>query len=128
MNDKRDNRINDKLDEMSEFFKHSDRKAQEKSNFLAEEARKNDILNELPPEIRFKALQNGMSFEQLRELYAEVKAEYNAKKADFQSSRVFANERRQDNVRERVLEQEKERQNEMSHSRSRRRQRQYVRV
>lgn len=126
MSDKRDDKINDRLDKMSEFYKRSERDATAKSKVSEQEKQKNDILNELPAEVRFQALQNGMSFEDLRELYAEVKADYYANKASYQG-KAFNNERRQDNVRERVLEQEKERQNEQERTRQRRtRQRQRV--
>lgn len=127
MSDKRDDKINDRLDKMSEFYKHSERDVAAK-NLSVQEKQKNDILNELPAEIRFKALQNGMSFEELRNLYAEVKTDYYAGKANYQGNQAFNNERRQDNVRERVLEQEKERQKEQERTRPRRsRERQYVR-
>lgn len=126
MSDKRDDKINDRLDKMSEFYKRSERDATAKSKVSEQEKQKNDILNELPAEVRFQALQNGMSFEDLRELYAEVKADYYANKATYHGN-IFNNERRQDNVRERVLEQEKERQNEQERTRQRRtRQRQRV--
>ena len=127
MSDKRDNKINDRLDKMSEFYKHSEKDVAAK-NLSVQEKQKNDILNELPAEIRFKALQNGMSFEELRDLYAEVRTDYYAGKANYQGNQAFNNERRQDNVRERVLEQEKERQKEQERTRPRRsRERQYVR-
>lgn len=127
MSDKRDDKINDRLDKMSEFYKHSERDVAAK-NLSVQEKQKNDILNELPAEIRFKALQNGMSFEELRNLYAEVKTDYYAGKTNYQGNQAFNNERRQDNVRERVLEQEKERQKEQERTRPRRsRERQYVR-
>lgn len=131
MSDRRDERINDRLDEISGFVKHSEKK-NAKTAVSAQEAQKNDILNELPAEFRFKALQNGMSLDELRELYAEVKSEYLANKVEFEGGRTGQNnnQRRQDNVRERFLEEEKERQNEQARTMRRRReyQRQYPRV
>ena len=119
MSDKRDAKINDRLEEMSGFIKHSE-KDNVKKNAAAKEAQKNDILNELPAELRFKALQNGMSLEELRDLYAEVKVEYYAHKLELQGAqRVEVKQRRQDNVRERIAEQEKERQNEQTRVRKR---------
>ena len=127
MSDKRDDKINDRLDKMSEFYKRSERDATAKSKVSEQEKQKNDILNELPEEVKRQALKNGMSYEVLREFYAEVKAKYYANKASYQGNQAFNNERRQDNVRERVLEQEKERQNEQERTRQRRtRQRQRV--
>lgn len=127
MFDKRDDRINDRLDKMSEFYKHSDKEVTTKK-MSEQEKQKNDILNELPADVRFQALQNGMSFEDLRSLYAEVKAEYYKNKVAYKGGRAFNNERRQDNVRERVLEQDKERQKEQERTHQHRsRERQYVR-
>ena len=118
MSNKRDDRINNRLDEISGFVTHSEK---DKKKAAELEAQKQDILNELPPDIRFKALQNGMPLEELRTLYAEVKSEYYAHKLELQGQKFGNNERRQDNVRERILEKEKERQNEPTHTRSRRR-------
>ena len=73
MSDKRDDRVDEKLGKISSLVKHSDK---EEQKTVAVEKEKNDILNELPAQIRFQALQNGMSFDELRELYAEVKDEY----------------------------------------------------
>ena len=119
MSDKRDDRINDRLEEMSTFFKHSDKKKGKKKVLAEQESAKKDILSELPAEIRFQALQNGMSLEELRSLYAEVKSEYAAKKFDYMSGRrPENNERRQDNVRERDIDRDRQRQRELSRTRS----------
>lgn len=119
MSDKRDDRINDRLEEMSAFFKRDNKDAPKKA-LSGQESAKSDILNELPAEIRFKALQNGMSFEELRSLYAEVKSEYLAKKFDYMGGRRPEDrERRQDNVREREVDKDRQRQNELSRTRSR---------
>ena len=113
MSNKRDEIINNRLDEMSIYVKHPEKKNAKK--LAMEQNQKNDILNELPAELRFKALQNGMSLEELRDLYAEVKVDYYAHKLELQGSKkIENNQRRQDNVRELFLEQEKERQNEQT--------------
>lgn len=121
MSDIRDRKVNDRLEKMSGLFEHSEKKEKPVAKLDAQQDKKNDILNELPAEIRFKALQNGMSLEELRDLYAEVKVEYTAKKFDYQSSlRTENKERRNDNVRERILEEERERQNDQVNTRGKR--------
>lgn len=125
MSDKRDDRVDEKLGKISSLVKHSDK---EEQKTVAVEKEKNDILNELPAEIRFKALQNGMSFDELRELYAQVKEEYAFKKLDSRGGHRFqSNERRQDNVHEREVDKNLQRQRELIHGRGGRRyERQHV--
>jgi hypothetical protein len=118
MSNKRDDMINNRLDEISGFIKHSET---DKKKAAELEAQKQDILKELPEDIYIEALRNGMPLEDLRKLYAETKSEYYAHKLELQGQKFGNNERRQDNVRERILEKEKERQNEQTHTRSRRR-------
>ncbi len=115
----RDERIEERLEKMSSLFEHSDKKEQ-KSEVIELEAAKNDILNELPAEIRFQALQNGMPLDELRALYSEVKTEYAAKKLEYQGAERFERkERRQDNVREYELDKDRQRQNEQTRTRTR---------
>ena len=124
MSDKRDDRVDEKLGKISSLVKHSE----EEQKVVAVEKEKNDILNELPAQIRFQALQNGMSFDELRELYAEVKEEYAFKKLDSRGGHRFqSNERRQDNVHEREVDKNLQRQRELIHGRGGRRyERQHV--
>ena len=124
MSDKRDDRVDEKLGKISSLVKHSE----EEQKVVAVEKEKNDILNELPAQIRFQALQNGMSFDELRELYAEVKEEYAFKKLDSRGGHRFqSNERRQDNVHERDVDKNLQRQRELIHGRGGRRyERQHV--
>ena len=115
MSDKRDDRVDEKLGKISSLVKHSDR---EEQKVVALDEAKKDILNELPAQIRFQALQNGMSFDELRELYAEVKEEYAFNKLDSHGGHRFQNnERRQDNVREREVYKNLQRQRELIHGR-----------
>ena len=115
MSDKRDDRVDEKLGKISSLVKHSDR---EEQKVVALDEAKKDILNELPAQIRFQALQNGMSFDELRELYAEVKEEYAFKKLDSHGGHRFQNnERRQDNVHEREVDKNLQRQRELIHGR-----------
>lgn len=115
MSDKRDDRVDEKLGKISSLVKHSDR---EEQKVVALDEAKKDILNELPAQIRFQALQNGMSFDELRELYAEVKEEYAFKKLDSHDGHRFQNnERRQDNVHEREVDKNLQRQRELIHGR-----------
>ena len=116
----REQRIDERLEKMSTLFEHSDGNEQTKSKVIELETAKRDILDELPAEIRFQALQNGMSLEDLRALYADVKADYYAQKLEFQGSKSFHNGRRQDNVREyEMTDKDRQRQNEYSRTRSR---------
>lgn len=124
MRDKRDDRVDERLNRMSLLVEHSDKKSDGKNaELVAINEAKNDILNELPAEIRFQALQNGMSLEELRSLYAEVKVEYAEKKLHSQGGRQVSNNgRRQDNERnERKLAEDRQRQNELIHGRGGRR-------
>ena len=115
MSDKRDDRVDEKLGKISSLVKHSDR---EEQKVVALDEAKKDILNELPAQIRFQALQNGMSFDELRELYAEVKEEYAFNKLDSHGGHRFQNnERRQDNVHEREVDKNLQRQRELIHGR-----------
>ena len=119
MSDKRDDRVDEKLGKISSLVKHSDK---EEQKTVAVEKEKNDILNELPAQIRFQALQNGMSFDELRELYAEVKDEYAFNKLNSHGGHRFQNnERRQDNVHEREVDKNLQRQRELIHGRGGRR-------
>lgn len=115
MSDKRDDRVDEKLGKISSLVKHSDR---EEQKVVALDEAKKDILNELPAQIRFQALQNGMSFDELRELYAEVKDEYAFNKLNYHGVHRFQNnERRQDNVHEREVDKNLQRQRELIHGR-----------
>lgn len=115
MSDKRDDRVDEKLVKISSLVKHSDR---EEQKVVALDEAKKDILNELPAQIRFQALQNGMSFDELRELYAEVKDEYAFNKLNSNGGHRFQNnERRQDNVHEREVDKNLQRQRELIHGR-----------
>lgn len=131
MTDKRDERINDRLDEMSGFYKHSNKDAATKK-LSEQEKQKNDILNELPANLVRYLLAEGYKYgdniDSLRHAYEDYKKEH-AIGLEFEGSQAAKNnERRQDNVRERVLEQKKERQKEQEHTRPHRsRERQYVR-
>ena len=119
MSDKRDDRVDEKLEKISSLVKHSDR---EEQKVVALDEAKKDILNELPAQIRFQALQNGMSFDELRELYAEVQEEYAFNKLDSHGGHRFQNnERRQDNVHEREVDKNLQRQRELIHGRGGRR-------
>ena len=63
-----------------------------------------------------------MSFDELRELYAQVKEEYTFKKLDSHGGHRFQNnERRQDNVHEREVDKNLQRQRELIHGRGGRR-------
>ncbi|MBR3501836.1 MAG: hypothetical protein IKO06_02905 [Alphaproteobacteria bacterium] len=114
MSDKRDEKIEERLDQMSSLIKHSEKNDEKYyAGISADENAKEDILKELPGNIRVIALQNGMSLDELRSLYAETKLEYYAKKSEYANSGYYAdNVRRQDNVRERFNPNDRQNQNE----------------
>ena len=121
MSDKRDERVDERLYKMSTLIEHS---GAEKDSLKSvdKEFAKNDILNELPEEIRRYLLHEGYSFgdnvDSLREAYRDYKAQQlEVERMRLQGDRRFS-ERRQDNSRdERFNPKDRQYQNEHTHSR-----------